>query len=247
MRYLFVFGCPRSGTTVLGRLLASHPAVVLGIERFGRVNSLDPQLFEIERFFDIRESDTHYSSFDFKEYQLGEDILRERYVSAKWVGDKLPRLYRKLDGLKRFPKEDVMLVFAVRNVWDVCLSYHRRFMNPADSWNYTASDGVTEWNASLRGVMEAQKLGYSLMVVDYDEMFAPSQTTENLLGRIGELMATLGLAPTEEVAAQVSKEISKLSQLDRRRNNDALPLDAKKKISLNAAFGLYRSLLRELG
>ena len=33
-QYLFVTGCPRSGTTALVELLASHYAIVIGMERY---------------------------------------------------------------------------------------------------------------------------------------------------------------------------------------------------------------------
>lgn len=33
-KFLFVCGCPRSGTSYLHALLAQHPAIALGLERF---------------------------------------------------------------------------------------------------------------------------------------------------------------------------------------------------------------------
>ena len=66
MKYCFVFGCPRSGTTAVARLLQAHPRVVIGMERYKFLLSrrrdrgtFGPTLFERERFFDFRAGDTN--------------------------------------------------------------------------------------------------------------------------------------------------------------------------------------------
>jgi Sulfotransferase family len=66
LKYCFVFGCPRSGTTAVVRLLQAHPRVVIGMERHKFLLSrrrdrakFGPALFEPERFFDFRPGDTN--------------------------------------------------------------------------------------------------------------------------------------------------------------------------------------------
>jgi hypothetical protein len=52
--FLFVCGCPRSGTSYFQGLLASHPAIALGLERFNLrlfARKLMPSDFDRQRYF----------------------------------------------------------------------------------------------------------------------------------------------------------------------------------------------------
>ena len=67
--YLFATGCERSGTTILTRLLQSHPGISIGMERYKYLlrgvrtrrvtRRLCPSHFEPGRFFDFRPTDTN--------------------------------------------------------------------------------------------------------------------------------------------------------------------------------------------
>src|SRR3954447_8348170 len=100
-RYLFVIGCPRSGTTALWQLLVKHPNIVLGVERYGTrffgPDFLDPTLFEFERFFRIEPGDTFYPDLS---VTSDYESMRRRFGRAKYVGDKIPYLYRFLPQLE---------------------------------------------------------------------------------------------------------------------------------------------------
>src|SRR5262245_48114736 len=93
-KFLFVCGCPRSGTSVVCRMLASHPDVALGLERFNlRIarQELTPDDFTKERFFDVQKGDTWYA--DLAQFARHYDQQHSKYDTAQYVGDKFPRLY----------------------------------------------------------------------------------------------------------------------------------------------------------
>jgi len=97
-RYCFVVGCQRSGTTVLARLLHSHISVVIGMERYkyllnrsragGDDEGYGPPLFEPDRFFDFRPTDTNIRppKYD-KHYKMARRKFDEQWLRV--VGDKI--------------------------------------------------------------------------------------------------------------------------------------------------------------
>jgi hypothetical protein len=133
-RYLFVMGCPRSGTTALRTLLNGHQAIALGEERYGtrcnRAEFLDPSLFEGDRFFRLSEGDTFYTDLEGAIPEFG--ALKSRYGGAKYRGDKILFLYRYLPQLLDTFQERARAVVIFRNIFDVADSYNRRADNPAD-------------------------------------------------------------------------------------------------------------------
>ena len=89
-QFLFVCGCPRSGTTALMSFLCKHPDIALGIERFqmrARRHELRPSDFEPTRFFDVRPGNTWYTSLE--QFPWHYDAMRPKYAPAKYVGDKI--------------------------------------------------------------------------------------------------------------------------------------------------------------
>ncbi|SMF97478.1 Sulfotransferase family protein [Methylomagnum ishizawai] len=248
MQYLFILGCPRSGTTVTARLLGSHPAIVLGIERYAKLffkHGLEPALFEKDRFFDIRPGDAIYQDFSFKGYTADAATLRQRYDQARYVGDKIPGLYRQPEALARFPKTETLVIATLRNIWDVCLSYQARFYSTGkNKWDKTALQGVQDWNRSLRGIAAIQAAGYRLIIADYDRLHTPLQSEEDYRDNLAALLQTLGLAWHEQIASQAACEWSRVADLEKIRLQASLPLDVRLAICRDADFEAYRRLLK---
>ena len=172
MKFIFVVGCPRSGTTALARLLNGSPDIVIGIERYQKVaftSGLTPALFEYDRFFTIEEGDTHYESLD--DFDKSYVTLREKYKGTKTHGDKIPPLFRAYDSVNSaFP--DVGFIFIVRNLIDVANSYMHRFENPKDPWKRDFKRAVKDWNQSLALTTTALANGIRIHVVSYERLFA---------------------------------------------------------------------------
>ena len=76
-KFLFVCGCPRSGTSYFQSILAWHPAIALGMERFNLrlfAGKLLPSDFERERFFRMEAGDTWYD--DLSHFPWPQRVMR---------------------------------------------------------------------------------------------------------------------------------------------------------------------------
>jgi len=63
MKYLFVAGCPRSGTTALVKILNSHDQIILGMERFKYVNKITPNHFTKTNFLALDKQENNIDSW----------------------------------------------------------------------------------------------------------------------------------------------------------------------------------------
>ena len=176
--FLFVCGTPRSGTTAMARALNCHPHILLGIERFKHRYSrgeLDDAgfrgLFSKDRFFDFCAGDTNVSSDTAFDKKTG--LATEKYDHAIYIGDKSPRLYRRLRFLRRTFLA-CRVVFMLRDPFHVARSWQIRADNPGDRWGelngYQAA--IDEWNAGIAHVTASiEMFRDDLMIVPYEELF----------------------------------------------------------------------------
>ena len=180
---LFVCGCARSGTTALARLLVGSDEIVIGIERYANLSRRDdfrltPELFEKERFFEVREGDTFYASYD--ESNRFDRRARMKYDAAKYVGDKLPGLYKSYEQLfDRFPRAKVIFIY--RDPLETASSWMGRLAekkNWPEKRDYRAA--VKEWNRSMFLTREWLNAGYEIIVVDYDTIFRSDRSLKPL-------------------------------------------------------------------
>lgn len=171
-KFLFVCGCPRSGTSFLHGLLAQHPAVALGLERFNLrlfARSLMPADFERDRLLRVEAGDTWYD--DLSQFPWQQRLLEAHYDAAAYVGDKVPRAYECFDHLvTHFP--DVRFICLVRDVFDVAASYEGRRREKthwAPDWD--ARKAVEHWNTSLRAALACGDVAPILPVI-YEDLVA---------------------------------------------------------------------------
>ncbi len=139
MKYCFVFGCPRSGTTAVARLLQSHPRIVMGMERYKFLLSrrrdrsgFGPALFEQDRFFDFRERDTNVNP-DLGHFKGHYVKARRRFENGtvEYIGDKvMPEepVVRTIEAHFPSPK----FIFIYRDLLHVASSFAARARNPED-------------------------------------------------------------------------------------------------------------------
>jgi len=170
----FVFGCSRSGSTALTRLLNLHPEVAIGFERFARrakAGDLVPELFEAERFADFQPEDSFWGKGGWADTPWRQKVL-DRFAGARVVGDKLPQLLGQMDQLQRFPGAKV--IFIVREPLGVAQSFDARARNPGDAWqadrDWRAS--VEEFNRAVEDMAGFVQAGtHDTMVVNYATVF----------------------------------------------------------------------------
>ncbi len=160
-QHLFVVGCERSGTSLLTRLLQSHAAIAIGMERYkylvremrhtGDVTLLGPEHFEQERFFDFRPTDTNQIPPKFARHY---ETSLTRYTKGHLVysGDKLlpPDAAVLCAIAERFPRS--RFVFIHRDPYRVAVSFQARADDPDDE-GWSDSNGLElgcrHWNESF--------------------------------------------------------------------------------------------------
>jgi hypothetical protein len=238
---LFVCGCPRSGTTAMRRVLSGHPQVCLGHERyatiFNRGRPISEELFEKERFLRRIPNDTFYDQARFDSYHAG---FEQKFDTCRYVGDKIPFLYQRWNDVFALRPQPIV-VFLVRNVYDVAESYNNRARHPKDPWpeHKNAMRAVQDWNASLRLVHEALNSGYQshLLIVEYEGFFECHERMRGLLAHLGLSIEPQAITYLDEIKAEAVKVRSKKE--DRRM----ISWQEKRYLLLHASVGLYRKLL----
>ena len=238
--FLFLCGCARSGTTALWRLIAAHPKIAMGMERFiERCNpddfTLVPDLFEKDRFYTLTEGDTHKKSLT--QGGAGEyyGALNERYNDCVLFGDKAPRLFKHYDDLfKNFP--NIKIIFIYRNIFDVAQSFEVRKAKPDDSWDRGHKAAVSEWNQSLNQTLKwLEKKPANILPVEYEALFFGDYPVDNISDFL-----EIELDPLMKKKLQGDRHYAK--RLDKERT-DGLSSKQKQYIMHNARFGLFKKLV----
>ena len=246
--FLFVCGCPRSGTTALWQTLMGSNDIFLGVERFGGTmarrnpETLQPALFSKERFFTMQEGDTHYNDLaSFHVFEPYYSTAEADYDAASLIGDKIPKLYVDFENFGiRFT--DAKVIFIIRNIFDVCLSYQRRKENPADGWQLGYKDAVQDWNLSIRNYLKYAGKEFSGLVVQYENLFAVNDPTvsQRVVNQIADFTA---ITDRQNLLLAYESMLADAQGLENHRLGDKLDSDAKRYVLLEADIDGYRQLL----
>jgi len=187
---LFITGTARSGTTSMANFLRRDPRIVMGRERYGwRLRDrteFTPALFEKDRFcLEYQPDDSHHLQH--------HPYYTEAYAyfdEARWVGDKIPALFRNYDLLfSRF--KGARVIYMARELHGVAESYQgranqtlqrvrqnesvERAWPPDRGWE----EAVTDWNTSVHNTVE--RLGTeAIHILDYDRLYRDGDTLEAL-------------------------------------------------------------------
>jgi hypothetical protein len=179
-RYLFICGCPRSGTTAITELLNTHPTIAIGMERYKyriRRNTTDinASLFEAENFFKFCPKETNILPSQGNWTQLYQQMQTKFSTQLDLlVGDKNPFYFNSYEQMEAAMK-NIKWVFLLRNIEQVAASYNARAANPSDLWpqdnNYTKA--VEHWNTALARTWRFfKKNPMNLFVCEYELFFA---------------------------------------------------------------------------
>ncbi len=179
--YLFIGGCPRSGTTAITTLLNGDDRILLGQERFRRIRKvLEPFHFTEEIFFNPTARETSWATLSrrervhpgtFAEYHAIRDRWRRGTVQV--LGDKVPYYSEQLERLGSV-FDEAKFVILVRDLHEVAGSYRRRAADPDDRWPAENDHrlAISDWNDALRHARAfAQGNEGRLLVVSHARFF----------------------------------------------------------------------------
>ena len=163
----FIFGCPRSGTTLLTEILNCNDQSAILVERHALLN----------REKTLRLSDYEIpKSADFDKYPCEHTDVNQKILESLQTigsngiyGDKIPKLYENHSFFKDIERQNhkVTIVATIRNVFDVCLSYNARLQSNTDNWRATIEDGIRDWNTFLKRLAVISR-GFPVILFDYD-------------------------------------------------------------------------------
>jgi len=176
-KYLFVTGCPRSGTSVLALLLGRHPKIAMGIERFHNYVipefTLQAHLFDKNRFFDFQKNDSHINLENQPNIKTNYDLIETRYDESTYFGDKIPYLYRYYNQLiKEFNQnKNLKIIFIFRNIIDVANSYEIKNNKPNSIWRRDYKVAIRDWNNSMRLTEKLKTVFPGVFSISYESLF----------------------------------------------------------------------------
>lgn len=241
--YLFISGCPRSGTSVLALILGAHNDIAMGIERYnhkvGLEFDLNTELFSKDRFFDFREEDSHIKLDQQPWIKKNYQNLETRFNECLYVGDKIPYLYLHYDKLlNEFNTHDnFKLIFIVRNIFDVANSYKVKLkQNPY--WRRGVGVSIKDWNFSIRQTIQLHDKYPNFHIVEYEDLLKTDLTA------INNLLNFLDLEMDESMKVELEFQLNKAERLkEERQSNYILDSDDKRKILKKAKIHLYNKLI----
>ena len=206
-RWLFLGGCPRSGTTALAFLLDRDERFAIGIERFKFVRRRrDPFLYRPEILTAPISLETNLLFYG--------DLygrMRERFEcgTVAYVGDKYPYYFREMEELAEV-FDGARFVMTHRDVVPIAASYRVRAEDPTDRWaaDMGGRQAAEDWNDAMRCIRRFDEAGHRdrLFVVRYEQLFAGDEQHLDALMRFLKLPVSAVIADTLRRGAERWRE-----------------------------------------
>ena len=137
---IFILGMPRSGTTLVEQILASHPKVFGGDELRFLVNLVEKYIYEETKnplLKDLLNFDNKRFSVIGREYL---DKLKNLSHNSERITDKLPINFKWI-GFIKLILPNSKIIHCVRNSKDTCLSIFKNyFANPELNFAYNLNE-----------------------------------------------------------------------------------------------------------
>lgn len=241
-RPLFVAGVGRSGTTAILDVLAAHPEVAMGVERFkglwGDLDQLGPELFARDRFFDFEDGLTNLRPQDGRRWRDHYARMSAKWDTARYVGDKMTAV--RIQKIWRRQPE-ARFVCIVRDIEEVAHSWHARARDAGDrAWpdSYDARVAVGRQNRGLGRIRRARRQRPDLVaVVEYSRFFGDPERAS-----LVRVLDWLGLDLTPEIAAAFDRaHLGYVSSIAGKTRN--LPAEDLAFIDRNADARLWRDVV----
>jgi len=182
-RPVFIVGMPRSGTTLVEQILASHESVygageleamkmsLLEVFRADRLKNIDPDFEKHLTRDNVRSAARRYMA------ELGRIDTRTPRIT-----DKMPVNFQWL-GFVRLMFPNARIIHCLRNPADTCLSIYTKFIGKNVPW-YFNLDEMGQYYAAYRALMMHWQdvLGDQIMTVRYEDLVAdqPGETRKML-------------------------------------------------------------------
>jgi tetratricopeptide (TPR) repeat protein len=157
---IFILGMPRSGTTLVEHIIASHPQVY-GAGELGYMGELVKRLCPKGERFPYITSDLDAASIA----GVGDDYLkklREHSSEDKFVTDKMPHNFLYV-GLIKIALPNAKIIHCCREPLDTCLSIYKNYFADAHKYAYDLrelgeyyrlyADLMEYWRGTLPGVI----------------------------------------------------------------------------------------------
>ena len=232
-KIVIIGGNARSGTTTLARLLHTHPDFAIGMEQFHEGwnhNRMTRAAFSEKGLTEFNpEISTQASKHRMKKYQM----TVQKYRAAKWVGDKVPLLYKTYDNIDaEMPEAKIICI--VRNPLSVIESYNKRFNDKNDEWSRKPLVAIEDWNVNVSKALERVDAGKPMHVLSFEKAFA----TREAISRIYAIFGSSIAAGREDYIAETIDRFGK-AQRERRSKNEFF----RRIVSEKCAFGIYQTLV----
>ena len=186
-KIIFIIGMPRSGTTLVEQIIASHKNVygageLIYLDRiiknnYIKENNIDEKILNE----DLISERSHLCDYYF-------DLLSLHNIKEKIVTDKAPQNFRWLGFIKIFfPKSKI--VHCSRNPKDVCLSLFKNDF-PSNDMNWSNSqENIAKYYNSYSNLMKfwKAKIGASIHEINYESLVSNKEIEIKKLLKFCEL------------------------------------------------------------
>lgn len=187
IKYLFIAGCARSGTTILAKFIGSHQQVVMGIERFSKLEKeknfkLKKTHFTPNRFLDVRDTDRVLKMRNWDD----AFVRKVESMNYKYIGDKQPGFFLVYDKLfSEFPEAKILFIF--RDVEEVMNSWQNR-VKKGTNWPATKDfkQALIKWEVSIENTLQAMKeYPNQIAPINYKDFFKKYDNFSPILDWLG--------------------------------------------------------------
>jgi len=173
---IFILGMPRSGTTLIEQILASHPEIHGGGERYDLQRNIEAGFGKIgDAAFavNINQASPDQFSMAGDNYVRG---VRDRFIGGRYITDKMPNNFQ-LIGMIHLMLPNAKIIHCCRDPLDTCLSIFKNLFT-ADGHYYAYDltelgryyglygDLMNHWRDMLPGVIH--DIHYEDLVMDQE-------------------------------------------------------------------------------
>ena len=172
---LFIVGMPRSGTSLVEQIIASHPHVH-GAGELRQLLAIARKLYLDEMTADGGKTFSGFSSNELDEYaEQHHAFLSAMNPSAVRVTDKMPHNFLHI-GLIALLFPDAGIIHCTRHPMDTCLSIYFQYFGGSNSYAYQLESIGQHYCHYVRLMQHWKALQIPVLDVSYEELVADPET-----------------------------------------------------------------------